>query len=134
MSYLPLEEAVTSLVWIKLGISTKWNANRIWTLFYNFISYDKNHHTNCWPSRLGLQNILTASLQRGKTPECPGYDTEQSDGEAPEMLELWGMWSTSLLSLLPGPLWPRVVTPDRVLSMGQIELNCILMLNWIVLK
>ena len=27
----------------------------------------------------------------------------------------------SLLSL-PGPLWPLVVAPDRVLSMGQIEL------------
>ena len=34
--------------------------------------------------------------------------------------------------LLPGPLWPGVVAPDRVLSKGQIELNCILMLNWIV--
>ena len=40
------------------------------------------------------------------------------------MVELWGMWSTPLLLLLPGPLWPRVVTPNRVLSMGQIELNC----------
>ena len=25
--------------------------------------------------------------------------------------------------------WPGVVAPDRVLSMGQIELNCVLMLN-----
>ena len=31
----------------------------------------------------------------------------------------------SLPSLLPG-----VVAPNRVLSMGQIELNCILMQNW----
>ena len=30
--------------------------------------------------------------------ECPEYDTKQSDGEIPVMLELWGMWST--LSLL----------------------------------
>ena len=45
------------------------------------------------------------------------------------MLELWGMQSTSLLPLLPGPLWPGVMAPDRVLSMGQIELNCVLMLN-----
>ena len=29
-----------------------------------------------------------------------------------------GMWSTLLLSLLPGPLWLGVVAPDRVLSMG----------------
>ena len=53
--------------------------------------------------------------------KCPEYDFKQSDGEAPEILELWGMGSTSL-PLLPGPLWPRVVTPERVLSMGQIEL------------
>ena len=43
------------------------------------------------------------------------------------MLELWGMQTT--LSL---PLWPEVVAPDRVLSMGQMELNCVLMLNWII--
>ena len=36
------------------------------------------------------------------------------------------------LLLLPGPLWPKVVAPDKVLSMCQIELNCELMLNWIV--
>ena len=35
---------------------------------------------------------------------------------------LWGMQSTPSLSLLPDPLWPRVVRPDRVLSMGQIKL------------
>ena len=38
------------------------------------------------------------------------------------MLELWEMRSTPLLLLLPGPLWPRVVAPDRVLCMDQIEL------------
>ena len=47
------------------------------------------------------------------------YDTKQSDGVAPVMLELWGMWSTP--SLLPGPLWPGVVAPERVLFMDQIE-------------
>ena len=26
--------------------------------------------------------------------ECPGYDTEQSDGEVPVMLGPWGIWST----------------------------------------
>ena len=35
---------------------------------------------------------------------CPGYDTKQSDGEVPVMLEFWGMWSIPLLPLLPGPL------------------------------
>ena len=31
------------------------------------------------------------------------------------------MWSTPSLALPPGPVWLRVVAPDRVLSMGQIE-------------
>ena len=44
--------------------------------------------------------------------ECPGNDTKQSDGEVPVMLELWGMWSTPSLPLLPAPLWPRMVAPD----------------------
>ena len=54
--------------------------------------------------------------------ECPRYDTKQSNGEAPVMLELWGMQSTPSLSSVPGPLGPGVIVPDRVLSMSQIEL------------
>ena len=54
--------------------------------------------------------------------KCPEYDTNQSDGEAPVMLELWRIGSTPLLPLLPGPFLPRVGAPDVVLSMGQIEL------------
>ena len=34
------------------------------------------------------------------------YDTKQSDGEAPVMLELCGMQNTPLLQSLPDPLWP----------------------------
>ena len=64
--------------------------------------------------------------------ECPGYDTKQSDGEFPVMPELWGMQSTPSLPSLPAPLWPGVVASDIVLSMGQIELNCVIMLNRIV--
>ena len=72
-------------------------------------------------------------LCRGVRPrnEFPGYDTKQSDGEAPVILELWGMWNTASMLLLPVPLRPRVLIPDRVLSMGQIELKSVLMLNWI---
>ena len=36
------------------------------------------------------------------------------------MLDFWGMHTPSL-PLLPGPLWLRVVAPDRVLSLGQIK-------------
>ncbi len=42
------------------------------------------------------------------------------------------MQSTPSLPSLPGSLCPGVIAPDRALSMGQIELNCVLMLNWIV--
>ena len=67
------------------------------------------------------------SVERYDSPnDCPWYDIKQSDGEA------LGMWSTLSLPLLPGPLWPRLVAPDRVLFMGQIELNCVIMLNWII--
>ena len=38
------------------------------------------------------------------------------------MLDLWEMGSTPLLPSLPGPLLSGVVVPERVLSMGQIEL------------
>ena len=41
------------------------------------------------------------------------------------------MWSTPSLSSLSCPLWSGVVASDRVLSMDRIELNCVLMLNWI---
>ena len=41
------------------------------------------------------------------------YDSKQSYDEAPVMQELWEMQSTPLLPLLPGPLWPELVGPDR---------------------
>ena len=44
-----------------------------------------------------------------------------SDGDA-TIFDLWGMWSAPSLPLLPGPLWPWVVVPVRILSIDQIEL------------
>ena len=61
--------------------------------------------------------------------DCPEYDIKQSDGGAAVNQELWGTRSTPLLPSLPGSFWPGVVAPNRVLSMGQIKLNCVLMLN-----
>ena len=72
---------------------------------------------------------------RGVRPlpnECPRYDSKQSDGEVPIMLEVWGMQSTLSMPLLTCPLRTGGVAPDRVLSMGQIELNCVIILNWVV--
>ena len=39
------------------------------------------------------------------------------------------MGSTPSLPSLPGPFWPGEEAPDRVLSIGQIELNCVIVLN-----
>ena len=58
--------------------------------------------------------------------DCPGYNTKQFEIQGPVMLEFGGTRSTPLLPSLPGSLWPGVVTPDWVLSTGQIELNCVL--------
>ena len=44
----------------------------------------------------------------------------------------WKTFHSSLLLSLPGLLGPRVVAPSRFLPMGQIKLNCVHMLNWIV--
>ena len=63
--------------------------------------------------------------------EYPRYDTKQSDGEAPVMLGLCGMWSTSSLPLLPGPFWPGVVTHYSDRTNGILMLNWIVWLNWI---
>ena len=87
------------------------------------------------PSQLELLNTPTTPLQSGKTPhpdDCPVYDSKQSDGEVTVMMELWGMRRTPSLPSLPGPLWLGMVAPDRVLSKDQKELNCELVLNWIV--
>ena len=95
----------------------------------------KPHWQNCpvgWGCRIHQRH-----LRRGLRPlpnEWPEYDTKQSDSEALVMLELWGMRSTLSLPSLPGLLGPGVVAPNRALSMGQMELNCALMLNWISWK
>ena len=85
---------------------------------------------NLWTSRLGLHKTPTASLQKGKISLMSVLYMTLND--TPVIVELWGTRSTPLLPSLPSPLWPGVIAPGRILSMGQIELNWILMLNWIV--
>ena len=86
--------------------------------------------TEICPVSLGCR-IHWLHLCRGVRPpnECPGYDTKQSDGEVPAVLELWGMRSTPSLPLLPGPLWPGVVAPDKGPIYGLNRINSILMLK-----
>ena len=77
------------------------------------------------PSRLRLQNTPTVFLQRGKTPPPP-----TSVQDMTFTIWWWGFSNAGplgnakypLMPSLPGLLWPWVIAPDRVLSMGQIEL------------
>ena len=64
--------------------------------------------------------------------KSPNYGTKQADDEAQVMLVLLGMHSTPSLPSLSGTLLPGEVALDRALSMGQIKLNCVLVINWIV--
>ena len=80
----------------------------------NWIIWNKT----VWHLTLSIAQSAGAVKYTDPPNECPDYDTEQSDGEVPAMLEIWGMRSTPSLPLLPGPLWPGMVAPDRTLSMG----------------
>ena len=80
------------------------NSNKLFTQSAGAVEY-----TDCTFNR---------GLRPPPTNECSGYDTKQSDGEVPVMLGIGGIQSTPSLPLLPGPLWSRVVAPDRALSMG----------------
>ena len=126
----PVNEYVTSspeVAWNRNVIEGQPSLNTV--LFVSLVSY------GC--------RILRLHLCKGvRIPnKCPEYDIKQSDGEVLIMLELWEMQSTSSLASLQGSLCPWVVSPDRVLSMGQIERFDILteckemiMLNWIVIN
>ena len=67
------------------------------------------------------------SVERLDSPnECPENDSKQPDGNVPVML---ANAEYPFLPSLQGPHWLGLVTPDRLLSMGQIELNYVLILN-----
>ena len=100
----------------------------------NFLDYVLNELTfnlSCsviWGCRIHRLHLWSGV--RPSPNECLVYDTKQSDAEVPVMLELWGMRSISSLPSTSGQIWPGVVAPDRVVSMGQREVNCV-MPNWI---
>ena len=85
----------------------------------------------CFSLSTGVVEYTNCFSGRGKTSpqRVSWFDIKQSDGEVLVTLENWRVQNTSSLPLFPGPLWPRVVAPDRVLFTGQIQLNCILKLN-----
>ena len=77
------------------------------------------------PNALGAQTALAVEYSDrfsagGQTPtnKSPEYDIKSSDGELEVILEFGGIRRTHLLSLFPGPLWPRVLVPDKGLIYG----------------
>ena len=88
----------------------------------------------CIAQSVGVVKYNNSFSEAGWTSpnEYPVYDTKQCVGEVSVMFKVWRMRGTPSLLFLPGLLWPGVVRPDRVLSLGQIELNCIPLLNWFV--
>ena len=70
-----------------------------------------NFYPVSWSCR--IHRLLLCRGVKHSPQKCPGYDSKQSEGETPAILELWEMRSTPSLPSLPGSLWPRVVVPDR---------------------
>ena len=124
--YIHTSRKEKSDVWINL-IEYSYRFFLSWSMYTFFVNCmymyvcvwftEYGYHWMIAQSAEGVE-YTTASLQRGKTPhthsnECPGYDSKQSDGEVPVMLELWGMWSTPSLASFPGPLQPKVVALNK---------------------
>ena len=87
-------------------------------------------------SRLGL--LLCRRVPPTHTNKCPGYDIKQSDVEIQVILlyylnlnirfEEWGV----LLHCHRSQVHSGSTWSGQNRNIGQIELNCVLMLNWIV--
>ena len=74
---------------------------------------------------------MADSLQRDKTLPTSFLDMTQNNRihVVQVMLELCEMRSIPLLPSLPGPLWPRMLAPDRILHLDQIELYTYVKMN-----
>ena len=119
------ERGYSSLLkWWLLMLFSSSDNHKLYITYESFINM---------PSRIGHKNTLT---EVGSEPpqQVSGYDIKQSDGDVPVMLELLRMLSTPSLPSIRGPLWPRILEPEKVLSMGQIKVNCVIMLNWFDLE
>ena len=62
-------------------------------------------------AKMSAKIVEYTSLQR-----VSSYDTKPSP-----VLDIWGMWSTLSLPLLPDPLWSGVVVSIKVSYIVQLE-------------
>ena len=83
------------------------------------------------PSQLLLKNTPTASLQGGKTPSPMSVLDMTENNLMVRFQKCWRLENAGYLfiAIAPSFLWPGVVASDKALSMGQLELNCELILN-----
>ena len=78
-----------------------------------------NNFQECLAWSAGAVEYTDCISAEGQDPprsKCPGYDIKPSDGEALENVE-YPFIAITLKFMLT-----RVVAPDRILPMGQIEL------------
>ena len=89
-----------------------------WDIYIYIITY--LYSPVDWGSRL---HRLRLNRERVLTPhnKFAWRDIKRSGGQAP-IQELMRIWSTPSLPFFLGPLWPGVVVPVRVPSMGCIEI------------
>ena len=75
--------------------------------YFSLTLYKYNVHLMPAGSVVEYTDCISAESKR-RTQRVSNVFPKQSDGEAP-VLELWEIWSTSSLPLLPDSLWPVVV-------------------------
>ena len=108
---------LTIAMWITWFVQATMKIRKLWRVRLHTLIYVLVEVSGPWPCPVG-GGCRIHRLHRYRGARHP-YDTKQSDGEVPVMLELWGMRNTPSLPVLQGPLWPgMVVVPDRALSMG----------------
>ena len=94
------------------------NAMCIW--MYVRLSYSPKEMTKLAGA---IEYTDCISAERGKTPQWVSWIWHETiSWWGSSNAGLWGMQCAPSLPSLLGPLWPKVVAPDRLLFMGQIKL------------
>ena len=104
--YLPLNVLLVVCVCIIFFVPRSSVSRKAFEFDKLWISKNGNYQVHSGLSQLvGAVEYTDCFSAEGYDPhppnECPVYDTKQSDGEVPLMLELWGMKCSPSLSSLP---------------------------------
>ena len=91
-----------------------------------------SHCPVSWGYRIHRLHLCRRVRPPPSPNECSWYDNKQSDGEVPVMLVALGNVEHPFISNAPSSTLAPNCSTWWALSVGWIELNCILMINWIV--